>query len=65
MSMTMKLNVTNFFTIRKVIESFSNNTPLERIEGQKACGILYTGQGMDVEVYSEYAITEYHIDRME
>lgn len=57
--------VKELFTIRKVIESFSNNTPLEKIDGQKACGILYTGQGMDVEVYTEYAITKYHIDRME
>ena len=54
------------YSIRKVIESFSNSTPLENVDGQKACGILYDdSRTIEVEVHTKYAITRYHIDRME
>ena len=54
------------YSIRKVIESFSVSTPLENVDGQKACGILYDGsRTIEVEVHTKYTITRYHIDRME
>lgn len=57
--------IPELFQIRKVIESFSNATPLERPEGQKACGLTYNGGTLYVKVYTDYAVTSYCIDRLD
>lgn len=57
--------IPELFSIRKVIESFSNATPLERPEGQKACGLTYNGGTLYLEVYTDYAVTLYCIDRLD
>lgn len=57
--------IPELFPIRKVIESFSNATPLESVEGQKACGLTYNSGILYVEVYTEYAVTLYCIDRLD
>lgn len=57
--------IPELFSIRKVIESFSNATPLERSEGQKACGLTYNGGILYLKVYTDYAVTSYCIDRLD
>lgn len=57
--------IPELFSIRKVIESFSNATPLERPEGQKACGLTYNGGTLYLKVYTDYAVTSYCIDRLD
>lgn len=57
--------IPELFSIRKVIESFSNATPLESVEGQKACGLTYNGGTLYLEVYTDYAVTLYCIDRLD
>lgn len=57
--------IPELFPIRKVIESFSNATPLESVEGQKACGLTYNSGTLYVKVYTEYAVTLYCIDRLD
>lgn len=57
--------IPELFPIRKVIESFSNATPLESVDGQKACGLTYNGGILYVKVYTEYAATLYCIDRLD
>ena len=57
--------IPELFPIRKVIESFSNATPLESVEGQKACGLTYNSGTLYVKAYTEYAVTLYCIDRLD
>lgn len=57
--------IPELFSIRKVIESFSNATPLESVEGQKACGLTYNGGTLYLKVYTDYAVTSYCIDRLD
>lgn len=57
--------IPELFSVRKVIESFSNATPLERPEGQKACGLTYNGGTLYLKVYTDYAVTSYCIDRLD
>ena len=57
--------IPELFPIRKVIESFSNATPLESVDGQKACGLTYNSGILYVKVYTEYAATLYCIDRLD
>lgn len=57
--------ISELFPIRKVIESFSNVTPLEWVEGQKACGLAYNSGTLCVKVYTDYAVTSYWIDRLD
>lgn len=57
--------IPELFSIRKVIESFSNATSLERPEGQKACGLTYNGGTLYLKVYTDYAVTSYCIDRLD
>lgn len=59
--------IPELFSVRKVIEAYSNSTPLEVPEGQKVCGVIASGNNINIgiKVYTEYAITNYRIDRME
>lgn len=59
--------IPQLFSIRKVLEAYSNQTPLEVPEGQKVCGLVAYGNNMDIriKVHTKYAITNYRIDRME
>ena len=57
--------IPELFSIRKVIESFSNAIPLESVEGQKACGLTYNGGTLYLKVYTDYAVTSYCIDRLD
>lgn len=59
--------IPQLFPIRKVLESYSNQTPLEVPEGQKACGVIISEHhvNMNVRVYTKYSVIDYMIDRME
>lgn len=57
--------IPEFYPIRKVIEAYSESTPLLESEGQLASGLYYNGGTMEVTVYTDYAIMTYTIDRKE
>lgn len=59
--------IPQLFPIRKVLEAYSNQTPLEVPEGQKVCGLMAYGNNIDIiiRVYTKYASTIYRLDRME
>lgn len=57
--------IPELFPIRRVIEAFSNATPLDIPEGPKACGWYYNGIPLHVKVHTDYAVTSYCIDRYE
>ena len=59
--------IPQLFPIRKVLESYSNQTPLEVPEGQKVCGVIISEYhvNINVRVYTKYSVIDYTIDRME
>ena len=59
--------IPQLFPIRKVLESYSNQTPLEVPEGQKVCGVIISEHhvNINVKVYTKYSVIDYMIDRME
>lgn len=59
--------IPQLFPIRKVLESYSNQTPLEVPEGQKVCGVIISEHhvNINVRVYTKYSVIDYMIDRME